>query len=167
MMKHNLRRWLLTDEEDLVKLMNNVHIWNTLSDNSPLPFTQKEAKEYITLATKRTDAFDAFAIEIDQVLIGGVSLRQMAVPCHIVYELDFWLSQEYWEQGIMTDVLQDIVSHAFIHLPVLKIIGKVLGENLKAKFLLSKIGFQEEAVIKNAVLKCGKLQDLVIMSIDE
>lgn len=161
-MRHRLKRWEIKDTTALMELMNNVHIWSTLTDSTELPFTKEDASEYINRAIEHESSFDAFAIEQDGNVIGGVSLTKLDPPYHIIFELNFWLYPGNWQQGIMTDVLYNIIQHGFMHLPAMKLTAKVFANDTKTINLLNKVGFKQIALLESYALKCGKLLDLVV-----
>lgn len=161
-MKLRLKKWDMADIPTIMNIINNVHVWSTLTNTAVLPLTKDRTASYIKQCSDESGEIDSFAIVLDDEIVGGVSLCKMKPPYHIVFELDFWLDPVYWGKGVMTEVLYDIIQHGFMHLPALKIIAKVFGNDKKSINLLKKVGFREVAVFKNTALKCGEMRDLVI-----
>lgn len=163
-MKYNLRRWRTGDSSSVIKLMNNIHIWGTLSDNTPFPFTKEDANSFMKRATSKCVDYDDYAITIDEEVVGGISFQRMAPPHHVVYDLSFWLNPEYRNKGIMTDALTSLLKHCFFHLPVMKVVAKVLEEDKATAAVLTKVGFRQEALLEKVILKNGNLSNLAVFS---
>lgn len=47
-MEYELREWRLSDAADLAAALNDRRILDNLRDGLPYPYTEKDAKEYIT-----------------------------------------------------------------------------------------------------------------------
>ena len=43
-----IRKWKLSDADDLAEMLNNKKIMDNLRDGLPFPYTVKDAEEYIT-----------------------------------------------------------------------------------------------------------------------
>ena len=68
-----LRKWQFSDAKDLASALNNIKIINNLRDGLPFPYTEKDAKEYISaiLSANENDTF-AYAVTVKTaVLIHG------------------------------------------------------------------------------------------------
>ena len=46
-MNCSLRQWRLSDAKDLASVLNNEKILDNLRDGLPLPYTQRDAAEYL------------------------------------------------------------------------------------------------------------------------
>jgi ribosomal-protein-alanine N-acetyltransferase len=68
-------------------------------------------------------------------------------------EIEFWLLPEFWHQGIMTEVLPNIVGYAFDVLEMHRIEAFIEADNLFSKELLLKIGFKHEGQMKDCKIK--------------
>ena len=68
-----LRKWRLSDAQDLAAALNNEKIQNNLRDGLPLPYTQKDARDYIiTMLSAQEDSTFAYAITIDDRAVGSI-----------------------------------------------------------------------------------------------
>lgn len=66
------------------------------------------------------------------------------LPICIGYEL----SRSYWNQGIMTEALQAVIAYIFEVLGNHRIFAEVFPENIASLKVLSKLGFQEEGLLR-------------------
>lgn len=57
-------------------------------------------------------------------------------------EIGFDLAKEYWNQGIMAECLEAVIDYGFSHLDLLRVKAHTFSNNVRAKNLLEKIGFQ-------------------------
>lgn len=62
-----LRKWRLSDAKELAAALNNEKILNNLRDGLPFPYTEKDARDYITamLSSDENSTF-AYAITMDE-----------------------------------------------------------------------------------------------------
>lgn len=161
-MKLRLKKWEIEDATALMDVVNNIHVWKTLTSTTEFPLSKDQTIDYIKLCNDENEHIDAFAIELDGRVIGGVSLEGLKPPYHITYELNFWLAQEHWGKGIMTEVLYDIIQHGFMHLPAMKLTAKVFARDIRSINLLEKMGFKSVATFHSIALKCGEIQDIIM-----
>ncbi len=171
-MNYRVRRWKKTDQEILKKRLNNIHIWEKLCDNLPLPFTDEDAVSFLDKATANSQDFDAYALEIggskeSSEVCGGVYLKRAEAPHSMIYLLNFWMCPDYADSNALSEVLKDLMPHYFFHLPVMKIMCKVHSDDTDYEEILKKVGFCKEASLSNAVLKSGKILDLHIYTFSE
>ncbi len=166
-MDYNIRRWKPTDIDALVKQMNNIHIWSSLSEDIPFPATAKIAKNYLDKFCQKGVEYDIYAIEVDNDVVGGVGFTRMKPPFSIVYQLSFWLCPDFWEDNLMDEVLDKLVKHSFFHLPVMKLVTEVFDYDDKAIRVLEKLGFEKEAALQKVALKSGNISDLYFYTLSE
>jgi RimJ/RimL family protein N-acetyltransferase len=101
------------------------------------------------------------AIVIEGKAVGGTGIVLQTDVERICAEIGYWLGENYWNRGIMTGVVKEMVSYAFLHFPELKkIYAPVFGFNIASQRVLQKAGFECEGVLKQAAIKNGKVIDL-------
>jgi len=162
--KSTLRQWKTGDEESLVHHANNRNIWINLRDAFPHPYTLADARNWIQKASAATPQRD-FAIEVDGKAVGGIGFT----PREDVYkrsaEIGFWLGEEFWGRGIMTEALSAVTEYAFADFDLCRICAGVFEWNLASMRVLEKAGYQLEARLKKAVTKDGKTIDELLYAI--
>ena len=77
-------------------------------------------------------------------------------------ELGYWLAEEYWGQGIMTEAVKQICREAFEKFDIVRIYAEPFAYNAGSRKLLEKVGFSQEGVIHQGVCKWGKIHDYCI-----
>jgi len=109
-----LRQPTLSDVSDIVKHINNPKISDATA-TIPYPYEEKNAIFWVDMASKNFENKGAyiFAIEHRQIgaLIGGIGLHINAA--HHQAELGYWLSEEYWNQGLMTEAIGRVINSQY------------------------------------------------------
>ncbi|GHU75424.1 hypothetical protein FACS189413_19910 [Bacteroidia bacterium] len=57
-------------------------------------------------------------------------------------ELGYWLGEKYWNRGIMTQAVKEMVSYTFLHFPLQKIYATPFGFNIASQKVLEKAEFE-------------------------
>ena len=108
-MKYGLRKWRLSDAKDLAAALNNEKILNNLRDGLPFPYTETDAAAYISsmLSADETNTF-AYAITANDRAVGSIGAFRQGNIHRQTAELGYYLAEEYWGQGIMTDAIRKL-----------------------------------------------------------
>lgn len=82
-------------------------------------------------------------------------------------EIGFDLSPQYWGNGYMTEALNHSISWIFnsYRIGIKRIEAIINTKNQRAKKLVSKIGFKEEAVLRDYVVWKDELWDMSLFSL--
>ncbi len=80
-------------------------------------------------------------------------------------EIGYWLGEEHWGKGIMTNVIKEIVRYIFKNFDIKRIYAMPFATSFGSVKTLEKAGFTKEATIHNGVIKNGKIMDYYIYSI--
>lgn len=154
-----LREWKLSDKESLAKNANNINIWNNVRDHFPHPYMVEDAEQFINMVLSKEPPRIDFAIEIDGKVVGGIGIVLNSDVERISAEIGYWLGEEYWNRGIMTDVVKEMVDYTFSHLPIRKLYASVFDFNKASQRVLEKAGFEKEGVLRQAAIKNGQIID--------
>jgi RimJ/RimL family protein N-acetyltransferase len=156
-----LREWQLSDAASLAENANNIHIWNNMRDGFPYPYSEEDGEQFIgTMQCTFPPATD-MAIVIDGEAVGGIGIVLQTDVERIGAEIGYWLSENYWNNGIMTEAVGEMISYVFLHFPELKkVYASVFGFNIASQRVLQKAGFECEGILKQAVIKNGEITDL-------
>ncbi len=156
-----LRCWQPGDALALAKHANNYNVWINLRNSFPHPYTLQDAQTWIMLANA-TEPVTNFAIVVNGEAVGGIGLIiQPDVYCKSA-EVGYWLSEKYWNQGIITEALKAITPYGFLTLELERIYAGVFEWNLKSAKVLEKAGYKLEGRLYRNVLKAGKLIDSLL-----
>ena len=163
-MDYKLRPWRMSDLENLVTFANNVDIARFLTDAFPHPYTKESGIAFIESANK-DNPVHIFAIEVDGKAVGGIGIH----PQHDIQrknaELGYWLAQPYWNKGIMTKAVVEMLEFGFSHYDIDRIFARPFGHNIASQKVLEKSGFQLEALLKGTLIKNGEKVDELIYSV--
>lgn len=153
-----LRKWQLQDAESLQRHADNINVSAFLLNRFPSPYKLTDAIDFISIKADESPATN-FAIVINREVCGviGVDLR------HDIYSktplLGYWLSEQYWGQGIITEAVGLITDYAFSNFDIICIQAFVLGKNPASMRVLEKAGYNKQGVLKQSVMKNGEIFD--------
>lgn len=160
-----LRPWRFGDEPSLIHHANNYKIWRNVRDRFPHPYTWEDAEWWIGHAGRESPLTN-FAIEVNEEAVGGIGL----VPRDDIYrcgaEIGYWLSEDYWGRGVMTEAVRATTQYAFSQFGELRrIFAGVLEWNPGSMRVLEKAGYRLEARLRQAIIKEGQVMDEMIYAI--
>lgn len=155
-----LRELELADATAIAPLANNKKIWDNVRNRMPYPYSESDAVDFISLATKE-DGPTIRAITEEGVLVGLIGLH----PGEDVYsgtaELGYWIGEPFWGRGLASAAVEKILRLGFEELQLRRIHADVFEPNLASMRVLEKNGFVREGVAQGAVMKNGKVLDEV------
>jgi [ribosomal protein S5]-alanine N-acetyltransferase len=151
-----IRPWRLDDAESLAKHANNRKIWLALRDLFPHPYTIQDAHEFLQRAISQRPTTN-FCIEVDGAAVGGIGIRLGQDVHRHTATLGYWLGQNFWGRGIMTEAVAAFTDFYFDNSPLRRISAEVFANNPASARVLQKAGFVFEGRLKNNVFKDGQL----------
>jgi RimJ/RimL family protein N-acetyltransferase len=160
-----LRPYQLADKLALVKHANNKNISDNLRDRFPYPYTIEDAEWFINFVLENNNPVTNFVIEIHNEASGSVSFWLGEDVYRLNVEIGYWLGEEHWGKGIMTNVIKTIVKYIFEDFGIKRIYVMPFATSIGSVKTLEKAGFTKEAAIHNGVIKNGKIMDYYIYSI--
>lgn len=161
-MQFQLRPWNPDDLESVWESANNSQIAQFMSDG--FPDSKEKWEAFIHFATTNEDIL-YLAIEVDGKVIGsiGVSLQKDIKRKNA--ELGYWLAEPYWNKGIITKAIREIVTKAFQKFDIIRVFAAPFGTNTASHHVLEKVGFKLEARFEKTVYKNGEFLDELIYAI--
>ncbi len=163
-MKFALRPWHLDDLENLVNYANNPKIAANLTDLFPYPYREEDGINFIKMTLKQNPA-QIFAIEINQKAAGSIGLHPQTDIHSKNMELGYWLAEVYWNKGILTAAVQQMVLYGFKTFAINRIFARPFGTNIGSQKVLEKSGFKLEGRYKKTIYKNGKYVDELIYAV--
>ena len=161
-----LRKWRLSDAKDLAAMLNNKKILNNLRDGLPYPYTEQDARDYIcTMLSSDEKSTFAYAITQNDRAIGSIGAFRKSNIHRQTAELGYYLAEEYWGQGIMTETIRQLCSIIFDTTDILRIYAEPFAYNTGSRRALEKAGFCYEGTMKNNAVKNGKTLDMALYSL--
>lgn len=165
-MKCEIRKWEIVDAAALAEAMNNRKVQDNLRDGLPYPYTEKDGEEFISamLAADENDTF-SFAVTADGKVIGSIGVFRQGNIHHLTAELGYFISEEYWGKGIMTDAVKQICAYVFEHSDIIRIYAEPFAYNIGSCRVLEKAGFLFEGVLRQNAVKNGEVLDMRMYSL--
>ena len=158
-----IRNWKYEDLNSLVLHANNIKIWNNLRNYFPHPYTEEDGKAWLE---KVVDALPAvnMAIDVNGQAVGGIGLILNGDVYIKSAEIGYWLGEKFWNKGIITKALNQVVEIAFNEFNIERVFARPFGTNKASQKVLEKCGFEQEAILKKTIFKNGDYIDELIYS---
>lgn len=149
-------------------------IYKLLSDPEVIKY---DSFELFTNLAQAENLIKWFNEEFDEkrAIFWGISLKDKAeiigfCKCEIEIpkvraDIGYDLRTEYWNMGIMTEALSEIVDFTFKTLKVNRIEAAVSTENSGSIRVLQKLGFIKEGILRQRSFWRGSFNDMVMFSI--
>ena len=161
-----IRKWMLSDVADLTAAISNKKVQDNLRDGIPYPYTEQDGVDFISamLSADENDTF-AFTITVDEKVIGSIGVYRQENIHRQTAELGYYIAEEYWGKGIMTEAIKQICQYVFQKSDILRIYAEPFASNEASCRVLEKAGFQYEGTLRNNAVKNGKVIDMKMYSI--
>ena len=116
------------------------------------------------LSADENDTF-AFAVLCDGKVVGSIGAFRQGNIHSRTAELGYYLAEEYWGRGIMTEAVRQLCAHLFTATDLLRIYAEPFSYNSGSCRVLEKAGFRYEGTLKNNAFKNGKLLDMKLYAL--
>lgn len=165
-MKCRIRKWELSDAKDLAAALSNKKVQDNLRDGLPYPYTEQDGKDFIfaMLSADGNETF-AFAITVNNIVIGSISIFRQGNIHRQTAELGYYIAEEYWGKGIMTEAVRQICRYVFDKTDIIRIYAEPFAYNTASCRVLEKAGFQYEGTLRRNAVKNGKVIDMKMYSL--
>jgi len=147
-----LRNYRNKDIESYAKYASNYNIWRYMRDEFPFPCTDEMAKEYIE-STCLTNEKMFFAISYNEQFIGDIHISKQTDILNMSGCLGYWLAEEYWGKGYMTEAVISITEYTFATSLLNRIFARVMSHNVGSIRVLEKARYIKEGHFRKAVVK--------------
>ncbi len=161
--KSTLRPWRGGDEASLIRHANNYKVWRNLRDRFPHPYTRADAEWWVGHAGNQSPV-TSFAIVVDEA-VGGIGLELNTDVYRRAAEIGYWLGEEYWGRGIVSEAVSAVVDYGFQTFDICRIFAGVFEHNTASMRVLEKAGFRQEARLIKAITKEGQTFDELVYAI--
>ncbi|MFN2541079.1 MAG: GNAT family N-acetyltransferase [Chthoniobacterales bacterium] len=156
-----IRDWRMDDAESLAKHANNRRVWLGLRDLFPHPYTVEDGKAFIQ-RTINDQPTKNFCIEIDGSAVGGIGLQLDEDVNRHTARFGYWLGEEFWGRGIMSEVVPVFVKYCFENFPLHRLYAEAYANNPSSARVLEKADFVLEGRLRKNVVKDGKVLDSLL-----
>ena len=161
-----IRKWELSDAKELSTALSNRKIQDNLRDGLPYPYTEQDGADYIS-AMRSADENEtfAFAITVDNKVVGSIGVFRQENIHRQTAELGYYIAEEYWGKGIMTEAVKQICKYVFDKSDIVRIYAEPFAHNMASCRVLEKAGFQYEGTLRSNAIKNGKVIDMKMYSL--
>jgi len=143
-----LREYAKDDKNNLHKLFSEEFV---LTFEAHLPKNISGIKDYIEFhienaqSASRTHYYYAIELHETREFVGSIGYAFVEETCingnsGSVMELEYYLLEEHWGKGYMTEALTKIISSAFEKDSIIKIFAQCHKDNLKSEKVMIKCG---------------------------
>lgn len=155
-----VRKFKETDIDDMYEyasddIVTRYITWDTYK-------SKEEAVKYVNSIIKRYDNFELapWAIEYKEngKMIGSIDIRYDSE--NYAAEIGYVLNKNYWNKGIMTEVLKEVIDFGFKNLNVNRLEMKHDVRNEPSGKVMLKNGFKYEGTLRNQKFQKGEFVDL-------
>ena len=161
-----IRKWKRSDAKDLAIALSNKRIQDNLRDGLPYPYTEQDGADYISamLSADENEVF-SFAVTVDGRAVGSIGVFRRENIHRQTAELGYYLAEEYWGKGIMTEAVTQVCKYVFEKSDVIRIYAEPFAYNAPSCRVLEKAGFQYEGTLRSNAVKNGKILDMKMYSL--
>lgn len=165
-MEFTLREWKNTDIESVAVNANNKKIADNLRNVFPFPYSKADAEFFVNMCINADKTKDLFlAIDVGGKAVGSIGVfKKDDVYCKSG-EIGYWLGEEYWGKGIVTEAIKQICEIAFDKFDLVRIFAEPYAHNTGSRKVLEKAGFELEGIMKKGVYKNGEIHDYCMYSL--
>ncbi|MCI8410160.1 MAG: GNAT family N-acetyltransferase [Lachnospiraceae bacterium] len=161
-----LREWRKEDAKTIARAANNPNIAANLRNTFPYPYVLEDAKWYVNdCILKEGKNQITRAIVVDGEAVGSIGIFVKDDVYEKSGELGYWLSEDYWRQGITSQAVKIICREAFAAFDIVRIFAEPYEFNVGSRCVLEKAGFTYEGTMRNGVYKNGNIHSYCMYSL--
>jgi ribosomal-protein-serine acetyltransferase len=158
-----LRPWEESDAAELTAAVaaNREHLARWLPWAESHGF--EDSVEYLARKRAQIEANDGFegAIVLDRRIVGGAGFHGVDWINRST-SIGYWLAAEAVGRGLMSGAVRVLLDHAFDALDLHRVVIEVVVDNACSRAIPERLGFREEAVLREAKLIRGRYEDAVL-----
>ncbi len=153
-----VREFRPDDAPSLARHANNRKVWLNLRDLFPHPYAEEHAAGYIAHVLKRSEIM-SYAIDVEGAAVGSISLRRGDDIERYTAELGYWLGEEFWGRGIVSEAIRQVTKIGFAVHGLIRIFAVPFARNAASCRVLEKNGYTREALMRQSAFKDGVVED--------
>lgn len=148
-------------------------LYHFMSDKKVTEFTslhadtKKQVESWITLMLnrfKRQSAIYWVIADSHNKAVGRCHFSEINAE-HSRGEIGYYLSREYWGEGIATNALRAVVKYGFGHLELNRIEATTFTQNYPSARVLEKVGFGKEGTRHQYTFQKGRYYDVDLFAL--
>jgi RimJ/RimL family protein N-acetyltransferase len=159
--KSTIRPYSIADAPAIAREANNPNVSRFLRNRFPSPYGLSDAEAWLATATAGPPLHDFAICKPDGTFCGGIGLQPLADVEYRTMEIGYWMGEEHWGAGIMTEAVAAVTRWAFREIPeLLRLEAGVYEGNEASEKVLGKAGYVFEGARRKAAFKNGKALDI-------
>lgn len=160
-----LRRIILEDLNAYFTMRTNVNAMKHICQKIPtLEETQTKILRINEMINMNEGVAWAICMKTDNVMIGTASFHKV-IKEHYRAEIGYMLHPDVWQQGIISEALEQVISYGFHKMQLHSIEAQIDPANIGSEMVLKKFKFVKEAYFKENYFFEGKFLDTAVFSL--
>ena len=98
-------------------------------------------------------------------MVGSIGIFRQGNIHRQTAELGYYIAEEYWGKGIMTEAVKQICGFVFDKSDIIRIYAEPFAYNGASCHVLEKAGFQYEGTLRSNAVKNGEIIDMKMYSL--
>lgn len=157
-----LRPHRMQDAEAIANSLGDFAVARMLTRVS-VPYDREDGRDWLNMVTSGLKPDWHFAITVDGVHVGVVSLEVL----HGLWHLGYWLNRFYWGRGLMTEAVEAALERFFRRMPQVEIASGAFADNPASLHLLQRRGARIIGVRDAFSKSRGQMVPLVEVSLTQ
>jgi ribosomal-protein-serine acetyltransferase len=124
-----------------------------------------EPRSFIERSRASETDVEAVGIWVDGEYAGGIGMRVDAMQNH--GELGYWLAKSFEGRGLVTKGCRALIEYGLHELGLHRIQIEAAPDNVRSRAVAERLGFTQEAQLREAGLAAGGYHDLVVYGLLE
>lgn len=149
------------DLRPLVRHADNWNIWIQLRDRFPHPYTEEAGRAFLSHVTTHGPP-TVWAIEVEGEAAGGIGIVLMTDVERVSAEIGYWLGEQHWGRGVVTEALRAVTAEVFTRFEVLRLFALPFADNRGSVRVLEKAGYTLEGRLRQSAVKNGIVRDQLL-----
>ena len=161
--KSIIREWRWEDKISLIQNANNIKVAGMVRDRFPFPYDDLAADSWLSQVVgerKQTN----FTIVVKNKAVGAIGFETEGDIYMRSAEIGYWLGENYWGRGIMTEAVHAVTSYAFQSFDLCRLWAGVCSNNPTSVRVLEKNGYEFEGRLRKSITKFGKTLDQLVFA---
>lgn len=148
---------------ELAAAIGDKCVQNNLRDGLPYPYTEENAREFITYIQGSDE--HAFAITVDGKCVGCISAMPQKNIHRYTAEVGYYIARPLWGNGLATKALRLLTQYIFENTEIMRLYAEPFARNKASCRVLEKAGFTLEGTLRKNAVKNDVVEDMKIYAI--
>ncbi|MEQ2130644.1 GNAT family protein [Caldanaerobacter subterraneus KAk] len=160
-----LKKISLEDAEDMFEYASDPEVTKYVSweYHKNIEDSLNLIKRILSISDKEEVAIWGLYLKENEKLIGTCELN--IDRKNMIGEIAFALGKKYWNKGIMTEAVREVIEFGFEKLNLNRIQARCMVENIASERVMQKVGMKFEGILREALFAKGRFWDMKMYSI--